>query len=99
MRLSYLGYRLVSGYINVWFHFVVFHIASLCCQDETGSKPDGRGDSAVSKGTADSGVVMEDGQIPALPGQMPRKLPPLPGVRENELDRVTQDGEYMPYKC
>lgn len=64
-----------------------------CCEDETGSKLDSRGDSAVSKGTADSGVVMEDRQIPLLPGEVPRKLPPLTGVRESEVDRVTQDGE------
>lgn len=67
----------------------------LCCQDETGSKLDGRGDSAVSKGTADSGVVMESREIPVLPGAVPRKLPPLTCVRESEVDRVTQDGEYV----
>lgn len=64
-----------------------------CCEDETGSKLDGRGDSAVSKGTADSGVVMEDRQTTLLPGEVPRKLPPLTSVRESEVDRVTQDGE------
>ncbi|XP_070702971.1 stathmin domain-containing protein 1 [Pempheris klunzingeri] len=51
-------------------------------EDEKGSKLDGRGDSAVSKGTADSGVVMESREIPVLPGTVPRELPPLP----------TQDG-------
>ncbi|XP_041811906.1 stathmin domain-containing protein 1 [Chelmon rostratus] len=61
-------------------------------EDETGSKLDGRGDSAVSKGTADSGVVMESREIPVLPGAVPRKLPPLTCVRESEVDRVTQDG-------
>ncbi|XP_059206443.1 stathmin domain-containing protein 1 [Centropristis striata] len=46
-------------------------------EDGTGNKVDGRGDSAVSKGTADSGVVMENRGVPALPGAVPRKLPPL----------------------
>lgn len=62
-------------------------------QDETGSKLGGRGDSAVSKGTTDSGVVMENKEIPELPGAVPRKLPPLTSecVRESEADRITQD--------
>ena len=66
---------------------------SLCCQDETGSKVEGRGDSAVSKGTTDSGVVMEN--VPVLPGAVPRKLPPLTSecVGEGEADRITQAGE------
>ncbi|XP_051246373.1 stathmin domain-containing protein 1 isoform X1 [Dicentrarchus labrax] len=58
-------------------------------EDETGSKLDGRGDSAVSKGTTDSGVVMENREIPVLPGAVPRKLPPLTCVRESE---AAQDG-------
>ncbi|XP_010736232.2 stathmin domain-containing protein 1 [Larimichthys crocea] len=61
-------------------------------EDETGSKLDGRGDSAVSKGTTDSGVVMEHREIPPLPGVVPTKLPPLTSVRESETDRLTQDG-------
>ncbi|XP_073318906.1 stathmin domain-containing protein 1 [Pagrus major] len=62
-------------------------------EDETGSKLDGRGDSAVSKGTTDSGVVMEENRaLPVLPGALPRKLPPLTRVRESEADGVTQDG-------
>ncbi|XP_070778246.1 stathmin domain-containing protein 1 [Enoplosus armatus] len=68
-------------------------------EDETGSKPDGRGDSAVSKGTTDSGVVMENRDMPALPGAVPRKLPPLTCVRESEADRITQDGEDVPQTC
>lgn len=56
-------------------------MTSLCTQDESGSKPDGRGDSAVSKGTTDSGVVMEGAQVPSLPGQVPGQLP----VNESEL--------------
>lgn len=68
------------------------HVVSLCCQDETGSKLDGRGDSAVSKGTTDSGVVMENVEMPVIPGAVPRKLPPLTGVRESEA------GEYEPQK-
>nr|XP_046274622.1 stathmin domain-containing protein 1 [Scatophagus argus] len=58
-------------------------------EEETGSKLDGRGDSAVSKGTTDSGVVMEN---PVLPGEVPRKLPLLTSVRESEVDRNTQNG-------
>ncbi|XP_060916321.1 stathmin domain-containing protein 1 [Labrus mixtus] len=61
-------------------------------KDETGSKLDGRGDSAVSKGTTDSGVVMDNREIPDLPGAAPRKLPPLMCVRESENGRITQDG-------
>ncbi|XP_038580006.1 stathmin domain-containing protein 1-like [Micropterus salmoides] len=61
-------------------------------EDETGSKLDGRGDSAVSKGTTDSGVVMENREMPVLPGAVPRKLPALTSVREPEADRITQDG-------
>ncbi|XP_037649893.1 stathmin domain-containing protein 1 [Sebastes umbrosus] len=63
-------------------------------EDETGSKVDGRGDSAVSKGTTDSGVVMENRDIPVLPGAVPRKLPPLTSdwVRERDADRITRDG-------
>ncbi|XP_042361906.1 stathmin domain-containing protein 1 [Plectropomus leopardus] len=63
-------------------------------QDETGSKVDGRGDSAVSKGTTDSGVVMDNRDVPLLPGAVPKKLPPLTSecVRESEADRFTQDG-------
>ncbi|XP_070840773.1 stathmin domain-containing protein 1 [Chaetodon trifascialis] len=61
-------------------------------EDETGSKLEGRGDSAVSKGTTDSGVVMESREIPVLPGAVPRKLPPLTRVREIEVDRITPDG-------
>ncbi|XP_068189435.1 uncharacterized protein stmnd1 [Antennarius striatus] len=59
---------------------------------ETGSKPDGRGDSAVSKVTTDSGVVMDVRETPVLPGGASRKLPPLSCVRESETDRFTQDG-------
>uniref|UniRef100_UPI003AAC9A23 stathmin domain-containing protein 1 n=1 Tax=Centroberyx gerrardi TaxID=166262 RepID=UPI003AAC9A23 len=56
-------------------------------EDETGSKHGGRGDSAVSKGTTDSGVVMENREIPVLPGAVPRKLPPLtagPGLQQQD---------------
>ncbi|XP_029299805.1 stathmin domain-containing protein 1 [Cottoperca gobio] len=63
-------------------------------EDETGSKVDGRGDSAVSKGTTDSGVVMENRDIPVLPGAVPRRLPPLASecVTESDADRMTQNG-------
>lgn len=69
------------------------YYASPCCQDETESRVDGRGDSAVSKGTADSGVVMENTEIPVLPGSVPRMLPALQSVSESEADKVTEDGE------
>ncbi|XP_068584691.1 stathmin domain-containing protein 1 [Cebidichthys violaceus] len=49
-------------------------------EDEAGSKVDGRGDSAVSKGTTDSGVVMDNRDIPVLPGAVPTKLPPQDGM-------------------
>lgn len=64
-------------------------------QGETESKLSGRGDSAVSKGTTDSGVVMENRDVPALPGMVPDKLPPLTSesIRESEMERVTQEGE------
>lgn len=64
-------------------------------EDETGSKHSCRGDSAVSKSTTDSGVVMENREVPALPGVIPRKLPPLtsPHVSPPMLrrDSVTQE--------
>lgn len=60
-------------------------VTSLCWQDESDAKPDGRGDSAVSKGTTDSGVVMEAVQVSSLPGQVPRQLP----VDESESDPST----------
>ncbi|XP_068432059.1 stathmin domain-containing protein 1 [Clinocottus analis] len=62
-------------------------------EDEAGSKVDNRGDSAVSKGTTDSGVVMDKWDIPVLPGVMPRRLPPLSSecVREIAGDRITLD--------
>ncbi|KAK9526843.1 hypothetical protein VZT92_015520 [Zoarces viviparus] len=63
-------------------------------EDEAGSKVDVRGDSAVSKGTTDSGVAMDNRDIPVLPGAVPTKLPPLTSecVRESDADRITQDG-------
>ncbi|XP_041665578.1 stathmin domain-containing protein 1 [Cheilinus undulatus] len=61
-------------------------------EDETGSKLDGRGDSAVSKGTADSGVVMDNRETSDLPGTVPRKLPPVTRVIESETDGIKQDG-------
>lgn len=44
----------------------------------------------MSKGTADSGVVMENREIPGLPGGVAGKPPPLTA---NEVDTFTQDGE------
>ncbi|XP_051811960.1 stathmin domain-containing protein 1 [Acanthochromis polyacanthus] len=62
-------------------------------QDETGSKVGGRGDSAVSKGTTDSGVVMENREIPHLPGEVSTQLPPPTSdtVRDDEVNRIAQD--------
>ncbi|XP_026202948.1 stathmin domain-containing protein 1 [Anabas testudineus] len=61
-------------------------------EDDRGSKLRGCGDSAVSKGTTDSGVVMEK-EIPMLPGAVPRKLPPLSSewVREIHPDFLQQE--------
>lgn len=70
----------------------------LCCQDGLESKLSSRGDSAVSKGTTDSGVVMDNSEIPGeIPGAVPRTLPPLTSesVRASEVDRIIQDGEYI----
>ncbi|KAF7669344.1 hypothetical protein LDENG_00196430 [Lucifuga dentata] len=56
-------------------------------EDDTGSKYSSRGDSAVSKVTTDSGVVMENREIPMLPGAVPTKLPALtaiPGLLQQE---------------
>ncbi|XP_074543265.1 stathmin domain-containing protein 1 [Halichoeres trimaculatus] len=58
-------------------------------ENETGSR---RGDSAVSKVTTDSGVVMDNRDITDLPGAVPRKLPPLKFVRESDTSKITQDG-------
>ncbi len=84
------------GYKNALCHFPFIYTVLVCCQDETGSKLDSRGDSAVSKGTTDSGVVMENREIPVLPGAVPTKRPPLTCVRECEVDRITQKGEISP---
>ncbi|XP_054909683.1 stathmin domain-containing protein 1 [Poeciliopsis prolifica] len=46
--------------------------------DEAGSKSSGRGNSARSKGTTDSGVMMENRDHPVLPGGLPEKIPPVP---------------------
>lgn len=71
----------------------MFAFMSAFCQDERGNKLRNCGDSAVSKGTTDSGVVMEK-EIPMLPGEVPRKLPPLKSewVREGEANKITQAG-------
>ncbi|XP_047461482.1 stathmin domain-containing protein 1 isoform X2 [Mugil cephalus] len=61
-------------------------------EDEMGSKLGGRGDSAVSKGTADSGVVMENREIPALPGAVPTQLPPLTSGSSVRQDLLQRDG-------
>ncbi|XP_034561579.1 stathmin domain-containing protein 1 [Notolabrus celidotus] len=57
--------------------------------DETSSRLDGRGDSAVSKVTTDSGVVMDN--ITELFGAVPRKLPPLMCVKESDTGLLQQE--------
>ncbi|XP_030002967.1 stathmin domain-containing protein 1 [Sphaeramia orbicularis] len=63
-------------------------------EDETGSKHSGRGDSAVSKGTTDSGVVLENRDASVLPGAIPRKPPPLTsvGAAESGVEKTLQHG-------
>nr|XP_015829334.2 stathmin domain-containing protein 1 [Nothobranchius furzeri] len=58
---------------------------------EAGSKPCIRGDSAVSKVTTDSGVVMENRDIPVLPAAVPNELPPPSHecIEESEADTAT----------
>uniref|UniRef100_A0A3Q3JXT3 Uncharacterized protein n=1 Tax=Monopterus albus TaxID=43700 RepID=A0A3Q3JXT3_MONAL len=76
----------VAGFCN--------HNVSLCCQDDTRNKLGGCGGSAVSKGTADSGVVMESKEVPLLPGIVPRKLPPLTSATSSGLlqqERAAQE--------
>ncbi|KAM4725167.1 uncharacterized protein stmnd1 [Anableps anableps] len=60
-------------------------------EDEEGCKPSGRGDSVGSKGTTDSGVMVENRDLSVLPGVIPDKLPPLSSesLRECEVDRLT----------
>ncbi|XP_034016289.1 uncharacterized protein stmnd1 [Thalassophryne amazonica] len=60
-------------------------------EDDTGSKHSNRGDSAVSKVTTDSGVVMENREIPEVPGILPRRLPPLIPNTESEGRVNVQD--------
>ncbi|XP_062302033.1 stathmin domain-containing protein 1 [Osmerus eperlanus] len=50
-------------------------------EEDTGKQCVGvdRGDSAVSKFTTDSGVGLDSGEAPTLPGAVHRKLPPLAG--------------------
>ncbi|XP_010902326.2 stathmin domain-containing protein 1 [Esox lucius] len=50
-------------------------------EDDTGSKQGCRGESAVSKFTTDSGVVLEAEEFPALPGTLARVLPSLAAHR------------------
>ncbi|KAL6099776.1 stmnd1 [Pungitius sinensis] len=63
-------------------------------EDEAGSKVDGRGDSAVSKVTTDSGVVMDNRDIAVLPGAVLRNLTPLSSedVGEGDAEGITEEG-------
>ncbi|XP_036827538.1 stathmin domain-containing protein 1 isoform X2 [Oncorhynchus mykiss] len=60
-------------------------------EDDTVSKQGCRGDSAVSKLTTDSGVVLDTGEVPTLLGAVPRKLSPLaahiPGLAQESGER------------
>lgn len=67
------------------------------CQDDGGSKRRSCGDSAVSKGTTDSGVVLER-DVPMLPGAVPRKLPPLTSewiTESEEAARMTRAAVFI----
>ncbi|XP_030597709.1 stathmin domain-containing protein 1 [Archocentrus centrarchus] len=69
-------------------------------EDKMESKLSGRGDSAVSKATTDSGVVMENSETPGeIPGAVPRTLPPLTSesIRESEVARITQEDMLLRY--
>ncbi|XP_072226000.1 uncharacterized protein stmnd1 [Leuresthes tenuis] len=61
-------------------------------ENETGSKVGGRGDSAVSKVTTDSGVGMENRGILVLPEAASHVLPARTSesIGESEVDRVTR---------
>ncbi|XP_077937775.1 uncharacterized protein stmnd1 [Gasterosteus aculeatus] len=63
-------------------------------EDEAGSKVGVRGDSAVSKVTTESGVVMDNRDIHELPGAVLRNLTPPTSsdVGESDGDGITQDG-------
>lgn len=54
-----------------------------------------RGDSAVSKVTTESGVVMDNRDIHELPGAVLRNLTPPTSsdVGESDGDGITQDGD------
>ncbi|XP_023830609.1 stathmin domain-containing protein 1 isoform X1 [Salvelinus sp. IW2-2015] len=60
-------------------------------EEDTVSKQGCRGDSAVSKLTTDSGVVLDTGEVPTLLGAVPRKLSPLaahiPGLAQESGER------------
>ncbi|XP_029521269.1 stathmin domain-containing protein 1 isoform X1 [Oncorhynchus nerka] len=60
-------------------------------EDDTVSKQGCRGDSAVSKLTTDSGVVLDTGEVPTLLGAVPKKLSPLaahiPGLAQESGER------------
>lgn len=92
---------MVPGCNKVLCCIFCIQFVSLYCQAERESKPGGRGDSAVSKGTTDSGVVMEHRDILVLPGAIPSKLTPLTSesIGESEVGRNTQNGEYVPQMC
>lgn len=55
----------------------------------------------MSKGTTDSGVGMENKEIPVLPGAVPRKLPPLTSecAGESVADRFTHNGGCVQKLC
>lgn len=69
-------------------------------QTDAGSKHEDRGDSAVSKGTTDSGVVVENRDITVIPGEIPEKLPPLSSesFTTSNTEEVKKESKYWPLK-
>lgn len=91
MTASVKTFRKYNDYfVKVWV--VIFSLSLLLYQDEAGSKSSGRGDSARSKGTTDSGVMMENRDHLVLPGGLPNKIPPLPS--ESLMECVAPNGEF-----
>ncbi|RVE66500.1 hypothetical protein OJAV_G00107860 [Oryzias javanicus] len=62
-------------------------------QNDTGSKHGDREDSAVSKGTTDSGVVVEKRDVLVLPGEIPGILPPLSSesFTKRNIEEITKE--------
>lgn len=85
----------VSYLLSFFLFFYIF-----CSKTDTGSKHGDREDSAVSKGTTDSGVVVENRDVLVLPGDIPGILPPLSSgsFTTGYTEEVTKESEYLPLK-